>query len=184
MVGRTTRGDATLERLVELTLGQKAETAFSRAWRAQEPGEVVLEARGLTVGARLRDVDLTVRRGEIVSLCGLLGARARTSSPAPCAATPGTSAAACACSAATACRARPREAVRQGAALISENRKEEGLFPDLSVRANVSMASLGRVVVAPLVRLIGPRAERRATASAAERTGIALGVLGRAACAR
>src|SRR5690606_3976541 len=38
------------------------------------PGEVVLEARGLTRAPALNDVSLQVRKGEIVGIAGLVGA--------------------------------------------------------------------------------------------------------------
>jgi ABC-type sugar transport system ATPase subunit len=66
----------------------------------------------------------------------------------------------------------PREALRRGVALITENRQEEGLFPDLPVRSNISMPSLGRILLSPFVRLIDPRRERRATSDVARATGI------------
>ena len=143
VVGRVGRGEATLERLVELTLGQKAEAVFAAATgAAPADSEPVLEARGLRVGGRVLGVDLQVRRGEIVGVCGLLGsgqdelARAvfgdardvsgslllHGGTPAP---------------------RSPREAVAARVALITESRQEEGLFPDMSVRSNISVASLG-----------------------------------------
>ena len=73
----------------------------------------------------------------------------------------------------------PRQAFRAGLALITENRQEEGLFPDMSVRSNISIASLPRVLVAPFVRVISRRAERRLTRGVSERTGIAVTFLSR-----
>jgi ribose transport system ATP-binding protein len=171
LIGQVERGETTVEHLVELTLGQKAQAAFHRVWRVAESAEPVLELRDLRVGSRLRGVDLVVRRGEIVGVCGLLGAgqnqlaralagdeadlegkivlNGRESVPRS-----------------------PRRALRAGLALITENRQDEGLFPDMSVRANITISSLGRVVLAPLVRLIYRPKERRLTANVAERTGI------------
>jgi ribose transport system ATP-binding protein len=40
---------------------------------------------------------------------------------------------------------KPSDAVRQGIALLTEDRKEQGLFLSLAVRANVSIARLGRL---------------------------------------
>jgi ABC-type sugar transport system ATPase subunit len=176
LVGRVERGEASLERLIELTLGQKGETMFGRDWRAEPDGEVVASARGLSIGSRIREVDLELRRGEIVSLCGLLGmgqsqvARAligdgrdiggsieiRGGAPRS-----------------------PRHAVRLGAGLIAEDRQAEGLFPDMSVRANVSISSLGRILLSPFLRVISWRRERRLVREVAERTGIAPRVLSR-----
>jgi ribose transport system ATP-binding protein len=171
LVGQVERGETTVEHLVELTLGQKAQAAFHREWRTPEGAEPVLELRDLRVGSRVRGVDLVVCRGEIVGVCGLLGAgqnqlaralagdaadvegqvllNGRESVPKS-----------------------PRRALRSGLALITENRQDEGLFPDMAVRANITISSLGRVVLAPLLRLIYRPKERRLAAGVAERTGI------------
>lgn len=178
VVGSVDRDTATLDRLVDLTLGQSTESAYSRTWRATEPGEVVLETRGLSVGELVRSVDLTVRRGEIVGLCGLLGsgqnelARALAGDSSDVSGTISIKGS----------RARPRSprgALRLGLAMISENRQEEGLFPDLTVRRNISIASLSRIVYARYARIIARRKERSLTGSAATRTGLANKALSR-----
>jgi ABC-type sugar transport system ATPase subunit len=178
VVGEVARGETSVEHLVELTLGQKAAAAFHREWRAEGDGEPLLELRGLHVGARVRGVDLTVRRGEIVSVCGLLGsgqdrlARAVAGDARDVSGT-----------VVVAGRERtprsPRDALGQGIALITENRQEEGLFPELPVRSNISISSLGRVIVAPLLRVIDRRKERRLTGMVARTTGIPQPMLGR-----
>jgi ABC-type sugar transport system ATPase subunit len=63
--------------------------------------------------------------------------------------------------------------------MITENRQEEGLFPDMAVRANISISSLGRVVVNRLLRVIDGRKERRLTAGVAGGAGIAPRLLSR-----
>src|SRR5581483_12018354 len=73
VVGEVASGETSVEHLVELTLGEKVAAAFHRDWRSDAPGEPLLELESLHVGARVRGVDLTLRRGEIVSVCGLLG---------------------------------------------------------------------------------------------------------------
>ena len=178
VVGEVASGDTSVAQLVELTLGQKAAAAFHREWRAETAGEPVLELRDLHVGSRVRGVDLTVRRGEIVSVCGLLGsgqnhlARALAGDAPDVAGT-------IVVKGKEAVPRTPRRALRSGMALITENRQEEGLFPDMSVRANISISSLGRVVLKPLLRLIDARKERRLTSAVAEGTGIAPRVLSR-----
>jgi ribose transport system ATP-binding protein len=110
---------------------------------AAEAGPVLLEARGAATGRRLRRLDLTVRRGEIVGLAGLLGsgrteaARALfgldpltagavevTGKPAPDS---------------------PRRAIAAGLAYLTEDRKAEGIVPELSVRENLTLALLPRL---------------------------------------
>ncbi len=178
VVGEVSCRETSIERLVELTLGQKAAAAFHREWRAEAAGEPVLELRNLNVGSRVHGVDLTVRRGEIVSVCGLLGsgqnhlARALVGDAPDVAGT-------VVVKGREAVPRSPRHALRFGVALITENRQEEGLFPDMSVRSNISISSLGRVVVNPLLRIIYGRKERRLTATVAAGTGIAPRALSR-----
>jgi ABC-type sugar transport system ATPase subunit len=178
VVGHVERGETTVEHLVELTLGQKAEAAFQREWRASEPGEPVLELRNLEVGARVRGVDLTVRRGEIVGVSGLLGSGQNQLARALAGDAPDVSGTVVLKGRDVKPRS-PRRALRSGLALITENRQEEGLFPDMSVRSNISISALTRVVIAPFVRVIDARRERRLTSATATRTGIAARFLGR-----
>ena len=178
VVGEVARGDTSVEHLVELTLGQKAAAAFRREWRAKADGDPLLELRDLHVGARVRGVDLTVRRGEIVSVCGLLGSGQDRLARAIAGDVPDVTGTFVVDGRETTPRS-PRAALGLGIALITENRQEEGLFPDMPVRSNVSISSLARVVFAPLLRVIDRRKERRLTAAVAESTGIAQPLLGR-----
>jgi ABC-type sugar transport system ATPase subunit len=178
VVATVERGDATLERLVELTLGQRAEATFDRTWRGDGAGEVVLRVAGLEVGARVRGVDLEVRRGEIVGICGLLGSGQNEVARAVCGDAEDVEGEIRLLGMARVPRT-PREAVRAGAGLITENRQDEGLFPSLSVARNVSVASLTRIVWSRSVRLVRGDRERALVGSVATRTGIAPGVLPR-----
>jgi len=177
-VGQLRREEASLERLVELTLGQKGEAAFGRTWRGGD-GDAVVEVSQLSVGSRVTEVSFTVRGGEIVSLCGLLGmgqteiARALVGDGRDVRGT-------VRIAGSDGLPASPREAVRRGIGLIPENRQDEGLFPDMSVRSNISIASLSRLVVAPFVRVLVFTRERSSVRSVADRTGIAPRVIGRA----
>src|SRR5205823_7237956 len=112
-----------------------------------------LAARGLGIGSRIRDVDLEFRRGEIVSLCGLLGmgqteiARALIGDGRDVGGS-------MTVGGFEGIPRSPRHAVRLGAGLVPDDRQAEGLFLDMSVRSNISIASLRRIVVSPLIRLI------------------------------
>jgi ABC-type sugar transport system ATPase subunit len=170
--------ETSVEQLVELTLGQKVAAAFHREWRGESPGEPLLELTGLHVGSRVRGVDLTVRRGEIVSLCGLLGSGQNQLARAIAGDASDVSGS-LRIKGAEAMPRSPREALRRGVALITENRQEEGLFPDMAVRSNISIASLAHIVVSPVLRLIDGRRERRLAGEVAATTGIAPRVLPR-----
>jgi ABC-type sugar transport system ATPase subunit len=109
---------------------------------AAEIGDVVLEVKGLGARGVFSDISLSVRRGEIVGIAGLVGA-GRTElaraifgdltyesgeihidgEPLP----PGHS---------------PARAIAAGIGLVPEDRKEQGLVTGLPVRQNISMALL------------------------------------------
>ena len=178
VVGEVECDGTSVEHLVELTLGQKAAAAFHRESRADGAREPVLQLRGLHVGSRVRGVDLDLCRGEIVSVCGLLGAGQNQLARAVAGDAPDVSGSIVVEGAERVPRS-PRQALRPGLALITENRQEEGLFPDMQVRANISIASLGHVLVSPFVRIIAGWKERRLTGAVSRSTGISPRVLGR-----
>ncbi len=60
-------------RLVSLMVGREIEAVFA-ARRTTPTGEVAFEARGVRAGSRVRGIDVTVHRGEVVGLAGLMGA--------------------------------------------------------------------------------------------------------------
>ena len=172
VVAELDRGETSLEHLVELTVGQKTDAIFKRETHSEGVGEVVLEARGLNVGTKVHGVDLTVRRGEIVGLCGLLGsgqnelARALGGDAADVSGT-------ILVNGRVAELRSPRHALSLGIALISESRQDEGLFPDMRVAANISIASLARVLWSPFIRILSRRKERALTQDAARAVEIA-----------
>lgn len=105
---------------------------------------VVLDARGLSRGDAVRNVDLTIRRGEVVGVAGLVGsgrselarlifgadrADSGTVEIAGSQPRPGS----------------PAAAMRAGVGMVPESRKDQGLHLTQSIRDNVTMASLGRL---------------------------------------
>jgi ribose transport system ATP-binding protein len=130
--------------VIRMMVGRDLEDEHLR--HGLEPGPVALRVVGLTVGDEVRDVSFEVRRGEILGVAGLMGS-GRTEmaravfgadradrgqiylyeNPEPISIRT------------------PRDAVRNGIALLTENRKEQGLLLPLAVRENVSLTRLGDV---------------------------------------
>ncbi len=108
--------------------------------RAPETGPL-LDARNLRRGARLRDVSVAVRPGEVVGLAGLLGAGRSETARALFGADPADGGAARLGGEAFAPRA-PHEAIARGVAFLSEDRKADGIIPELSIRENLTLAAL------------------------------------------
>ncbi|TCO47287.1 sugar ABC transporter ATP-binding protein [Actinocrispum wychmicini] len=110
----------------------------------------VLAAAGLGLKHQLHDVDVTVRPGEIVGLGGLLGAgRSETVRAIAGALPPDTGS--------VSVGGRPirtgsvAAAIRAGIVLLPEDRKADGILPDLSVRENIVLAALPKLSAAGLV---------------------------------
>lgn len=121
-----------------------------KAAPSKTPGTPVLEAKGLGRPGSMEPFDLTIRQGEVVGLAGLLGS-GRTETARLLfgvdAATVGTLRIA-----GEVVRLRsPRAAVRRGLGLCPEDRKAEGILPDLSVRENIILAVQGRLARAGVV---------------------------------
>ena len=132
--------------------------------RAAAPGDTVLEVRGLACPPRFSDVSLTVRRGEIVGLAGLVGAGR-------------TSVALALFGALRATRGEvrlegrpvsfvsPAEAIASGVGYVTEDRRRRGLFRRLSAAANITISYLRAFARGGLLSL---GRERAAATSAAQ----------------
>ncbi len=181
VVAREESGALNLERLVALTLGEEAKRSHqvdpgprptltrTGASRGSLP---LLSVEHLAVGRTVVDISFQVGAGEVVGLCGLLGSgqsevaralygdaedvrgtvtldgkRLRPSSP--------------------------RAAARRGIAFITENRRDEGIFPDLPVVPNVTAASLHQSWLDRYIPLISPRRERARAGSVLAQVSVA-----------
>lgn len=108
------------------------------------PGEILLEADAIATDRRLSKFDLEVRRGEIVGLGGLLGSGRTEAARAVFGVDPLT---------AGELRlkgkpwhaAGPADAIRERIGMLSEDRKSEGIVPDMSVRENLTLALLPKL---------------------------------------
>ena len=141
--------------LVAMMLGRNLEqirregaTKFTSTGSSTE--EPVLAASGLSAKHQLRDVSVTVRPGEIVGLGGLLGAGRSETVRAIAGALPVDSG-----SVSVAGRSvrtgSVAAAMRAGVVLLPEDRKADGILPELSVRENIVLAALPRLSAAGLV---------------------------------
>jgi len=111
-----------------------------------ERGALALRVAGLRCGDRVRNVSFEVYRGEILGVAGLMGSGRTETMRAIFGADPPEAGAVYLHGSDEPARIRkPSDAVRQGIALLTEDRKEQGLFLSLAVRANVSIARLGRL---------------------------------------
>ena len=114
---------------------------------AREP---ILVAQGLTQHPRLREVSLDVRPGEVVGLAGLLGAGRSETAKAIFGAEPLDSGSV-RMEGKNIKTGSPGAAIKAGIAFLPEDRKLEGIIPDLSVKENIVAAAMPRLARAGMV---------------------------------
>ena len=140
-------------RLVSLMLGRdmaevrRGATAFGSGHEGGEGGDggpPVLRASHLSSRNRLDDISVEVRRGEVVGLGGLLGAGRSETAKAIVGALR-TDQGAVEVDGKSVRRNSTAAAIRAGAVMLPEDRKSEGIIPNLSVRENIVLAALTRI---------------------------------------
>jgi len=132
--------------------------------RAPSPGDAVLEVRGLACPPRFSDVSLTVRRGEIVGLAGLVGAGRTSVALALFGALPITRGQVQLERRPVRFRS-PADAIAAGLGYVTEDRRRRGLFRMLSSEANITISYLRSIA---RLGMLSPRRERPAAALAAK----------------
>lgn len=108
------------------------------------PGPTVMRVSGLTIGEKVRDVSFEVHCGEILGFAGLMGSGRSEIMRAIFGADPADNGEIFLHGESKPTEIRtPRDAVRNGIALLTEDRKEQGLLLSLTVRENISLTRLG-----------------------------------------
>ncbi|CAM2139144.1 galactofuranose ABC transporter putative ATP binding subunit [Pararobbsia alpina] len=108
-------------------------------------GEVRLDAQSLQAAPRVNDVSVQVHAGEAVGLAGLLGAGRTEAMRLMFGADPLAGGALTLNGEAVSLKS-PRDAIRRGMAMLTEDRKAEGIVPELSVRENMTLVCLPTLV--------------------------------------
>ncbi|MFM0519725.1 MULTISPECIES: sugar ABC transporter ATP-binding protein [Caballeronia] len=104
-------------------------------------GPVALSAQGLAAGTKVTDVSLDVHAGEAVGLAGLLGS-GRTETMRLLFGADRPAKGALAVGGENAAFKSPKDAIARGIAYLTEDRKAEGIVPELSVRDNLTLVCL------------------------------------------
>ena len=112
--------------------------------------EMVVEASDLRVGRRVQEVSVSVRAGEIVGLAGLLGSGRSETARALFGADPSEGGTIKVRGAATVVRS-PDQAIGLGMGFCAEDRKVDGIVPNMSVRENLTLALLPRLTRAGVI---------------------------------
>lgn len=156
------------EQLVQLMVGRPMSELYTRA--PSDAGEVALELRGLSRTGQFTDVSLTVRRGEVVGLAGLIGAGRTEVAQTVFGAHAATSGQILVDGQEVKLR-HPADAMRLGIAYVPEERASQGLVREFTIAQNISLASLRQLVHRGLI-------DRRKEHQLAERFAATLTIRG------
>jgi ribose transport system ATP-binding protein len=151
------------DELVRLMVGRSIENHYPRRRDYGGPQETLLRVEGLGRGHVLRDINLTVGRGEVVGLAGLVGAGRTELVRAITGADPYTTGHVLVRDLPLA-KGSVAQAIARGVGHVPEDRKNQGLVLDSSVSDNIGYATLYRTARFGLADRAGQR--RRATAMA------------------
>jgi len=125
--------------LIEYMVGRPLEKEFPR--NAAKKGRILFETRCLE-GIRVKNVSLTVRSGEVLGLAGLMGAGRTDIARLIFGADPKTTGEIFIDGQPVKIKS-PRDALRHGICLLTEDRKGQGLILKASARENFALPNLG-----------------------------------------
>jgi simple sugar transport system ATP-binding protein len=141
LVGSKPIGDISRGELISMMIGKElgeVESAFSRR-EGKAPGDEIVRAEGLGRSRTLNPCDISLRKGEVVGLAGLLGS-GRTELTKLIFGAIKSDSGSMTLNGAQQLPNTPRKSINAGIALCPEDRKTEGLVGELTIRENIVLS--------------------------------------------
>jgi ABC-type sugar transport system ATPase subunit len=136
--------DITTQEIVKLMVGREISNLYKRDY--QQPGELALKVEHLySSKERLSDINLELRRGEIVGLAGLVGSGRTELARAIFHVDPYETGDISLFGQVVDKKQSPHDVIEKGLSLIPEDRKRQGLSLVLSISQNIVMGSLEKL---------------------------------------
>jgi ribose transport system ATP-binding protein len=136
--------------LIRLMVGRPLDAHFPQLPAVASDAKIVLDVRNLTAATHVNDVSFRVHAGEIVGLAGLVGA-GRTEIVRAIAGADVPTGGFIALDGARVVVRNPASAIAAGIALITEDRKSQGLVLGMNVRENTTLAHLNAYSRGPFI---------------------------------
>ncbi len=149
LVATRAAADFSTADMVRLMVGREVGEELDRPH--SRGGRVRLQVQGLRRAPAVQQVDFAVHAGEIFGIAGLVGS-GRTETLRMIFGADQPDGGSIAIDGAAARMASPRQALRRGVCLVSEDRKEEGLLLSQPIRVNTTLADIGAVARAGWLR--------------------------------
>ncbi|OXI43834.1 sugar ABC transporter ATP-binding protein [Burkholderia aenigmatica] len=142
-VGTLERDALSADSLVSMMVGRDISGFYKKAHAPYDPGKVVLTVRDVADDRRVRGCSLDLHAGEVLGIAGLVGAGRTELARLIFGAEPSTRGEISIDGHALHLHT-PRDAINAGLVYLTEDRKHQGLFLDMSVRDNINVAVCGR----------------------------------------
>lgn len=130
--------DTTLDEMISLMVGRSLENQFPK--RKKNKGEVILEIKELSKRGKFKDVSFQLKKGEILGFSGLMGA-GRTEVARAIFGADLIDSGEIILEGKKLNIKTPRDAIKEGIAYLTEDRKKDGLLLNLSVEDNIMVSN-------------------------------------------
>jgi ribose transport system ATP-binding protein len=145
LVNTLPTSETNMRDVTTMMIGRSVDEFFAEDRRKEhEFGPSALEVQGLNRGSILKDLNLSVREGEILGIFGLMGA-GRTEFLRAIFGADKKDSGIILVSGQEVDIGTTRDALRFGIGLLPEERKRHGIFPEMSVRDNITIANLRNI---------------------------------------
>lgn len=148
-IGTNDVDQLTRETMINMMAGRVLKDLFPKI---EAPiGDTILEVRGLCTDM-LKDISFTVRSGEILALTGLVGA-GRTETVRALFGVDHKDAGEVWIHGKKVEICKPRDAIRHGLAFLTEDRKDEGFVPLMTVKENITLPNLAPIQTGTVIHM-------------------------------
>jgi ribose transport system ATP-binding protein len=157
VVGTKNVNEITIPQIVSMMVGRQMDSEYPFMGNGIPGKDAMLEVRGLGIASSPHEISFTLKKGEILGISGLVGSKRTETVRAVFGADPKRCGSVIMDGHELDIRS-PRDAVRLGICLLTEDRKSQGLILDMPVDANISLAAIDKISTGGL---LDGRAERR-----------------------
>jgi ribose transport system ATP-binding protein len=144
VVGSGPKEEFTINRMISLMVGRNIEQLYPPRSSSPTP-EKVLEVKGLSQNGIVEDINLTLHKGEVLGIFGLMGS-GRTELARILFGLDPFRQGEVWINGKLMDRLSPQTCIRHGMAFVTENRREEGLLMDISIAENMALVALPRFI--------------------------------------
>ncbi len=146
LIGTKNASDLTTDIIISMMVGRDMSNRFPP--KDNHPGEVILEVEGITEGNKFgfKDVSFKLRKGEILGIAGLVGSK-RTEIVEALFGMRHIESGEVKLHSNVIKNTSPKKAITNGFALVTEERRSTGIFPQLSINFNSIISNMGKYKV-------------------------------------